>query len=147
MKIIGSIILLLLVFLLVRFFMLGQTSRTGSAPGMVDGKLAPCPDKPNCVCSDTPTDHEHQIAALQLPPEGLPTLIAAIQKTGGVIQQQQAGYLAVTYTSSLFGFVDDVEFRQDADNPLLWQVRSASRVGYSDLGANRKRVEAIRAAL
>ncbi|HEY9596037.1 MAG TPA: DUF1499 domain-containing protein, partial [Cyanophyceae cyanobacterium] len=42
------------------------------------------------------------------------------------------------------GFVDDVEFFLD-DNANVIQVRSASRLGESDLGVNRKRIETIRA--
>ena len=47
--------------------------------------------------------------------------------------------------SKIFKFVDDVEIRHDKAN--IWHIRSASRVGYSDRGVNRKRVEAIRAQL
>ena len=60
------------------------------------------------------------------------------------IISQEDNYLHATFTSKLFRFVDDVELLLDGDKV---HVRSVSRVGYSDLGANRKRVEAIRAAL
>ena len=46
--------------------------------------------------------------------------------------------------SKIFKFVDDVEIRQDGD---VCQIRSGSRVGYSDRGVNRKRVEIIRKAM
>jgi uncharacterized protein (DUF1499 family) len=52
-------------------------------------------------------------------------------------------YIHATFTSALFGFVDDVEFSFDEQNKIM-NVRSASRTGYSDLGVNRKRVEEIR---
>jgi uncharacterized protein (DUF1499 family) len=52
-------------------------------------------------------------------------------------------YLHAEFTSALFRFVDDVEFLLD-DGTKTIHVRSASRVGYSDLGVNRRRVEAIR---
>ena len=54
-------------------------------------------------------------------------------------------YLYARHTSHWFRFVDDVEFLLERDLDVV-HVRSASRVGYSDLGANRKRVERIRAA-
>ena len=52
----------------------------------------------------------------------------------------------IEFTTSVMGFVDDVEFLNEPANGQM-SVRSASRVGYSDLGANRKRIEAIRTAL
>jgi uncharacterized protein (DUF1499 family) len=54
-------------------------------------------------------------------------------------------YIHATFTSRIFRFVDDVEFYFMRDAPVI-HVRSASRVGYSDLGVNRKRVEKIRQA-
>ena len=53
-------------------------------------------------------------------------------------------YLHVEFSSLLFRFVDDVEFFLD-DMEKLIHIRSASRVGYSDLGVNRRRVDKIRA--
>ncbi len=55
---------------------------------------------------------------------------------------EQTTYLHFTFQSALFGFVDDVEFYFD-DTKKLIHFRSASRTGYSDLGANRKRMDAI----
>jgi len=52
-------------------------------------------------------------------------------------------YIHAEFTSLIFRFVDDVEFYFDDQKPVI-HVRSASRVGYSDLGANRKRIEALR---
>ena len=52
-------------------------------------------------------------------------------------------YLAAEYYSKLFGFVDDVEFRKASD---AVHVRSASRVGHSDMGANKKRISELREA-
>jgi uncharacterized protein (DUF1499 family) len=58
---------------------------------------------------------------------------------------EQGNYLHVEMRSLMFRFVDDVEFSLAASAGLI-HVRSASRVGYSDFGVNRKRVERIRAA-
>ena len=55
-------------------------------------------------------------------------------------------YLYAEFTSTIMGYVDDVEFLYDAASSVT-HVRSASRLGYSDMGANRKRIEAIRNAL
>ena len=50
--------------------------------------------------------------------------------------------LHVTFTSLLCRFVDDVEFEADTEHQLL-HFRSASRLGYHDLGVNRKRMQQI----
>jgi uncharacterized protein (DUF1499 family) len=62
---------------------------------------------------------------------------------GGKIQEEHDGYLWTTFTSRLFRFVDDVEFRIVSSEGLI-HVRSGSRMGYSDLGVNRRRVEKLR---
>lgn len=62
---------------------------------------------------------------------------------GGKIQEEQDGYLWATFTSRLFRFVDDVEFRMVSSDGII-HVRSGSRKGYSDLGVNRRRVEKLR---
>jgi len=71
-------------------------------------------------------------------------LKSAVTATGGTITSESDDYISATYTSGLMRFVDDVEFRRDGS---VWHVRSASRVGHSDMGANRKRVNAIRQSL
>ena len=129
---------------------LGHLSRSGEAPGLTGERLAPCPDKPNCVCSEHATDSQHYIAALPLPgatrTDAIAALTRAVASLGGQVESVRDDYLAATFTSSLFGFVDDVEFRIDPPSARI-QVRSASRVGHSDLGANRKRIEEIRILL
>jgi len=55
-------------------------------------------------------------------------------------------YLHAEFTSAIFRFVDDVECLIDAANQTI-HIRSASRVGYWDLGANRRRVERLRGLL
>jgi uncharacterized protein (DUF1499 family) len=126
-------------------------SFSGSRPtnlGVTDGKLAACPSSPNCVSSQS-QDTEHQIEPLRY--EGtaakaiakLKTTIAALPRTE--IIQTTDDYLYVEFTSALMGFVDDVEFYVNPDQPVI-EVRSASRLGESDLGVNRQRLEAIRTA-
>lgn len=123
-------------------FYLGQKSKSGTAPGLVDGALAACPGAPNCVVSEGHADEKHKIEPLPLSAwERIPN---AVGDAGGTITQINEAYVSATFTSKTFGFVDDVEFRK-SDNEV--HVRSASRVGYSDRGVNRSRVEALRAAL
>ena len=65
---------------------------------------------------------------------------------GAVIEQQESDYLYAVFTSPLMRFKDDVEVYIDESSNLV-HFRSASRVGYSDLGVNRKRYEAFALAL
>jgi uncharacterized protein (DUF1499 family) len=115
--------------------------------GLKDGKLAACPSSPNCVNSQA-DDRQHGISPLEFngdavtAMEKLAGVVAAIPRTQVI--QSKSDYLYVEFSTPLMGFVDDVEFYCDGK---AIQVRSASRLGYSDLGVNRKRIEAIRAAL
>lgn len=140
------IVALLSVAILVRFYTFASQSKNGESPGLIAGRLAPCPDKPNCVNSEFVEDKSHYISNLNYPAEKseeiMDLLKAVIQEAGGEIQSEQDSYMAFTFTVSIFGFVDDLEFRQDKSTNII-HLRSASRVGHSDLGINRKRVELI----
>lgn len=111
--------------------------------------LNSCPPSPNCVCSDDASS-EHNIAAFTLvvPPEkAWQALLAVIKETPRTrLAEASTDYLHVEFTSLVFRFVDDVEFQLRTDQNTI-AVRSASRVGYSDFGANRQRVEDIRSTL
>ncbi|MBF2029593.1 MAG: DUF1499 domain-containing protein [Oscillatoriales cyanobacterium C42_A2020_001] len=130
----------------------GLFSFTGDRPtnlGVDNGLLAPCPSSPNCVSSQS-KDSEHRIEPLRF--EG--NAVEAMQKLQAVIQAlprteiiaAKENYLYVEFASALMGFVDDVEFYVDPVENVI-QVRSASRLGESDLGVNRKRIETIREKL
>jgi len=136
------------------FALLALTSCAASTPPTVgqlrtSGQLAPCPATPNCVNSDTPsTDTEHAIAPLAYSGDAgaaqvrLRQVIEALPRTK--IVTDEGNYLHAEFTSQVFRFVDDVEFIvDDATNTI--HFRSASRVGSSDMGVNRKRMEDIRA--
>ncbi|MDX8404329.1 MAG: DUF1499 domain-containing protein [Mariprofundaceae bacterium] len=116
--------------------------------GIVEGKLQPCPDKPNCVCSELYPDRQqmHTIAPIVVSGEEMgkawKLLRDAIEMSGGIVISETDSYLHAEFVSQLFRFVDDVEIRLDRDNRKI-HLRSASRVGHSDLGANRKRIETI----
>ncbi|WP_317928748.1 DUF1499 domain-containing protein [Halioxenophilus sp. WMMB6] len=149
--VIGAVVVLLIlaVLLVLRFFALGKESRQASAPGLLDGQLHPCPKSPNCVNSEYPVDTAHYVPAIELAADvTTPILTKAndvITAMGGVVVEQTESYLAAEFTSKLFGFVDDFELRFDEEKGVL-QVRSASRVGYGDMGVNGKRVAAFREA-
>jgi uncharacterized protein (DUF1499 family) len=71
---------------------------------------------------------------------------ASITKLGGDIQTQDNQYLAATFSSSFFGFIDDVELRIDSQQHLI-HFRSAARIGHSDFGINQKRADALKQTL
>jgi uncharacterized protein (DUF1499 family) len=117
--------------------------------GVQAGKLAPCPGTPNCVNSQS-QEATHKIEPLtykSTPQEAIADLKKVIQslpKTKIITETEK--YLYAEFTSKLMGFVDDVEFLID-DNAKVIHVRSASRLGKSDLGVNRQRIETLRAKL
>lgn len=112
-------------------------------------RLADCPSRPNCVSSEA-QDAKHAIKPLRL--KGDPTTgWAAISDIVGKLPRSKIveatdRYLHVTCKSRLFGFVDDLELLLDPATGVI-AIRSAARVGYSDLGVNRSRVEALRQKL
>ena len=109
-------------------------------------ELAPCPDRPNCV-SSLAEDDTHRIEPLPLegePEEALERLRQIIEEMPrATVDEIEAGYLKARFRSRVFGFTDDLELVVDSEAGVI-HVRSASRVGYSDLGVNRKRVDEIR---
>ena len=150
MKAFSIILFLSIMAFLALFFILGQISRSGKAPGVVDGKLSRCPDQPNCVCSEYKNDSDNYVEPVRLFRGAKPEIMSEIKKVildmGGSIQAESEHYIACTFTSSLFRFVDDFEARIEPAEGLV-HIRSKSRVGYSDLGVNRKRVDLFKRRL
>lgn len=123
----------------------------GNAPelGVREGQLSPCPDSPNCVVSQN-ADADHEISPLSYTSdrntarETLLKVLTVVPRTRVVAQTDD--YIRFESSSRLLGFVDDGEFYFPADDNII-QMRSASRVGESDLSVNRRRLEQIRLAL
>ena len=124
-------------------------SRRPDNLGVHNGQLAACPDSPNCVSSRA-SDAEHRIEPIPFSGDRsevaatLKRVIASFPRT--MIVSETGDYLHAEFRSALFRFVDDVEFQIDDDAKLI-HCRSASRVGYGDMGVNRQRMNAIRAAM
>lgn len=131
---------LIAVFVSIGFFLNSRSA----AGGVEDGRLEPCPRSPNCVCSQD-VDNQHAIAPLKpIGPNPIKKLAEMIeQMPRAEIVKETPTYLHATFHSKVFRFVDDVEFFYIPEEQAI-HVRSASRVGYSDLGVNRARVENIR---
>ena len=114
--------------------------------GVNQGQLLACPATPNCVCSQADaSDKEHYIdpiATDKAPGDAIASLKAIIEgMERSTINEVTDNYLYAEFASKLMGFVDDIEFYADSG---VIHVRSAARLGKSDLGVNRKRVEEIR---
>ena len=110
------------------------------------GGLTPCPKSPNCVSSQA-EDSKHAIAPILYSGHRADAL-ARMKKVLGEMNRikivlEKDDYLHAEARSLIFRFVDDVAFYFPEDAKVI-HVRSASRVGYSDMGVNRKRVDEIR---
>jgi uncharacterized protein (DUF1499 family) len=118
-------------------------TRSASPPS-----LAPCPRTPNCVSTQAPPGPQQIAPILYTGP-----LAAARARLLRILRDrprtrivsEEPAYLKAECRSALFRFVDDVEFVLD-DQAKRIDFRSASRLGRSDFGVNRKRMEEIRAA-
>ncbi len=145
--------IVIVVGLIIAFLLWNNHIFAGVPPtniGVNNGKLAACPNTPNCVNSQAiASDTEHSIQPIRVGgemPQRMADLKLVIQSMPrSIIIKETNNYLYVESTSKLMGFVDDVEFYFD-DGKFI-QVRSASRLGESDLGVNRQRIEEIRAKL
>lgn len=125
---------------------------TGTPPtdiGIHKEQLSNCPTSPNCVSSSA-SDDEHYIAPLEYAAEQdaiRDQLVAIIKNQPRTeIIEQTDDYVLVEFTSRLMGFVDDAEFYFLPDGKTV-AMRSAARLGESDLGVNRRRLEQFRLAL
>ena len=133
----------LMSLLLIGIFSHGATG--GELP-VQDHRLAPCPDSPNCVSTLSDSEN-HAIAPFRYnktmaeAKAVLKQIIGEMSRTELV--QEEEGYLHYEVRSFLFRFVDDVELLFDEDTKTI-HFRSASRVGYSDFGVNRNRMEEVR---
>lgn len=152
MKILFTIILILILilvsFFVVRFIKLGKQSQDMKPTlGLNNGTLQGCGEKPNCV-SCFAKDNEKQIDPITITHPKIEFItklkkIISDQPSAKIISETE-NYLHIEFKSQLFGFIDDVEFHFPEDKLFM---RSASRVGYSDMGQNRKRLEMIREKL
>jgi uncharacterized protein (DUF1499 family) len=135
----------MLASVLLVFLFSGCSGTRPSNLGVKDNRLSPCPSSPNCVSSQS-DDEKHKIDPIRFtstPAEAMDKLkkvVQGMERTQGVRETQD--YLHVEFRT-LLGFVDDVEFYLDGSQKVI-HLRSASRVGYWDLGVNRKRMESIR---
>jgi len=127
-------------------------SCTGTRPtnlGVKNFRLAECPSTPNCVTSDT-EEASHHVPVIQLAVSAedawraVRSAVAALPRTK--IVNETSDYIHAECSSAFFGFVDDLELHLRPAQASI-AVRSAARLGHSDFGVNRKRVEELRSHL
>ncbi len=123
--------------------------------GVKNGKLLPCPDSPNCVSSQIDSDnlsnannsYNHKIAPFIFGDNSESDMLRLknilTYKSGISIITSNKNYIHAECKTPMMGFVDDLEFYCEPDNSIC-HVRSASRLGHSDFGKNRSRIEEIR---
>jgi uncharacterized protein (DUF1499 family) len=147
MKTVFIILSTLIVAFIVLLFNFRSISKAGEASGLVEGRLSKCPNKPNCVCSENKDDASHYIDPISIPQnirvDSFSLIKSVIREMGGDVQVESGNYLAATFTSAIFKFVDNLEIRIDSTEEVI-HIRSASRVGYSDMGVNKKRTELLK---
>jgi len=114
--------------------------------GLNNNKLIECPDSPNCVSTQSQKEQAKMtpIKYAVNDETAYKLLLQVIEgnKLANIITKTN-NYIHAAYHTKSKVFIDDVEFFIDADAKLI-HFRSASRVGHSDLGANRKRMEKIK---
>ena len=114
--------------------------------GIIDGKFHPCPKTPNCVSTQV-TDKKHRMEPIQYSSSvdeakgKIKNIITSFKRTKLITETEN--YLHFEFRTATFKFVDDVEFYLD-DKEKLIHFRSAARLGWSDMGVNRKRMGKIR---
>jgi len=108
--------------------------------GIRENRLVPCPESPNCVSSFENND-THKIQPIAADLNQITQVLVGLNAAN--IVNASDNYLHVEFTSRIMRYIDDVEFLYDETTGIA-HVRSASRVGYTDLGVNRKRIEKIR---
>jgi len=134
------------VFVLVRWLLIPIASPLPDNLGVQDGRLAPCPDSPNCVSSQAerslhlidPIRYEGETAVVH---QRLLQILDQMPRS--TIIRTEPTYIHAEFRSSTWGFIDDAEFYFDEANQLI-HFRSAARLGYDDLDVNRARMEVIR---
>lgn len=137
----------LVVIIVVVLIAYSVASRKEPELGLFNGQLRPCPATPNCVCSEYQDESAYvePLSYTVTAEQAWAKIKRVISETGGSVITEKVDYLRVAYETPLLRYIDDVEFRLDRNTQRI-HVRSASRVGQSDMNVNRKRVAKIRIA-
>lgn len=143
LKIIGIVVLVII--LVIISSMVIKNNLTPKAIGITAGQFTPLANTPNGVSSQV-TDPSKQVQALPFK-DNLETtkkhIKAACESYGQVkIITETDTYMHMVFTTGLMKYHDDVELYFDQTNKVI-HYKSQSRIGYSDMGLNRKRYDEI----
>lgn len=145
LKVFIVIIIVLVGLLGFRFYTLGPESQEMNVESTLNREsmsLGTCPDKPNCISSfANNTDETHYFPAVEISKEKLVNIPKFFQDNC-VNKKRDENYWYYVCSSKIFNFADDSELLYKEDEEKLY-FRFASRVGHSDLGANKKRAQAL----
>lgn len=114
--------------------------------GITNGKFNPCPSSPNCVSTQS-IDEKHKMDPIKFEDSlkearsKIINIIKSLKRSKIIVETEK--YLHIEFRTAVWRFVDDVEFYFD-DIEKIIHFRSAARLGYSDMGVNRKRMENIK---
>lgn len=134
------------IFALLRWLLVPIASPQPDNLGVQNGRLAPCPDSPNCVSTQAerslhlidPIRYDEETAVIH---QRLLQILDEMPRS--TLIRTEPTYIHVEFRSPTWGFIDDAEFYFDEANQLI-HFRSAARLGQGDMGANRDRMEEIR---
>lgn len=136
------------ILLMCLLFLTGCVS-TKPKLGIENGALTKCPGTPNCVSSMEAKDSSYiepiiVMGTQQEVKEKILEILGQIKNTNIVVTEDN--YIRAEFKSNFFHFIDDVEFYfpYTDSKEIIIHVRSASRVGHSDFGVNRERIELLR---
>ena len=101
--------------------------------GVNGGHLSACPGPEHCASS------QWHVADSSAALKQLSEQIKDTPRTE--IVEQSANYLHATYSSRIFGFVDDIEL--STTDAVTLEARSISLLGESDLGVNAQRLQSL----
>ena len=113
--------------------------------GILNGKFHPCPKSPNCVSTHATDDKQKMnpikfSGSLNEAKDKIIDIISSLKRSKIITNKEN--YIHAEFRTATFKFVDDVEFLFD-DSEKIIHFRSRARLGYSDMGVNRKRMETI----
>ncbi len=146
-KVAVAVILLLFLWGVARV-VIKTVSQRPSGPGLQGDQLLPCPNSPNCVTSQGGVGAQAMspwpmVGSAAEASERIEAVLSA--RPDARVIERRDGYYHAEFTTRLLGFIDDVEILLDDSNHVV-HFRSASRLGYGDLGTNRARMEELGAA-
>lgn len=141
MKIVFGILVIMLILIIV---MMAKNMKTPEL-GVENGQFKPLSSNPNGVSSQAKDDSKLvETLPFSGDLEATKTLLLEVCKSYGDVKiiREERTYIHVVFTTGKMKFNDDAEFYLDEEKQLV-HYRSESRIGYSDMGLNRERYDAL----